>query len=100
MALPLIGLVIAVGFVLLLSRRGGRRERRRPPHLSSALLERGPVVQDGRVRRLLAWMRHPSTEADDRYRRWLSSGGGFGGFGCFGGFGDGGGGGCGGDGGC
>lgn len=95
MALSLIGLVIVVGFVLLLSTKGGRRERRRPPHLSSAPLQRWSVVQEGRVRRPLAWLLRPST--DDRYRRWLSGGGGFGGLD---GFGDGGGGGCGGDGGC
>jgi hypothetical protein len=94
MAILLIALVIIVGFVLLLSRSSARRERRLPPHLSF-LLE-GPVVRNGRPRRLLAWLRRVLIEADDRSRGW-PSGGGFGGFGGFGGCG---GGGCGGSGGC
>jgi hypothetical protein len=101
MALALIGLVVIVGSVVLASTRSARRERRLPPHLSF-LLEHEPGVQDGRFRRLLAWLRRLLSESDDRYRGWPSGGGGFGGFGGFGGCGGGGGGGgggCGGSGG-
>lgn len=101
MVLWLIGLVIIVGSVLLVSTRSRRREQRLPPHLSF-LLEDESVVQDGRFRRLLAWLRSLVTEPEGGYGGW-SSGGGFGGFGGFGGCGGGGGGGgsgCGGGGGC
>lgn len=79
MVLSLICLVIIVGSVLLGSTTGARRERRLPPHLAF-LSEDEPVEQDGRFRRLLAWLRSLVTEPEGGYGGW-SSGGGFGGFG-------------------